>query len=243
MNEANEAELETPEEQSESRLGVGVSYVGMALGVLLLILAAALGFWLGVRQGGGPGSDSAEAGFARDMITHHAQAVEMALLVRERSQDEELRQVALDIVLTQQAQIGQMQGWLNTWRYPLANAGPAMAWMDAGHSSGMAHSDPVSGLMPGMATPEQMNALRGLAGVEADVLFLQLMITHHVSGVEMAQAALERAQRSEVKTLAQAMVNAQTYEIEVMQAMLAAKGAQPVEIPQGMDAGHSMPMP
>lgn len=234
-----EQELDRQEAGEESQLGVGISYVSMALGVLLLIVAAALGFWLGVNRGGGPGSDSAEAGFARDMITHHAQAVEMALLVRERSQDEELRQIALDIVLTQQAQIGQMQGWLNTWSYPLANAGPSMAWMDMA----------MTGLMPGMASPEQMNALRGLEGVEADVLFLQLMITHHVSGVEMAEAALARAQRPEVKNLAQAMVNAQTYEIEVMQAMLAAKGglppatSQPMEIPEGMDTGHSMPMP
>lgn len=233
VNQASEDELETSTEQYASRLGAGVSSVSMALGVLLLIVAAALGFWLGVNRGGGPGTDSADAGFARDMITHHAQAVEMALLVRERSQDEELRQVALDILLTQQAQIGQMQGWLNTWGYPLANAGPSMAWMDMA----------MTGLMPGMASPEQMNALRGLEGVAADILFLQLMITHHVSGVEMADAALARAQRPEVKTLAQAMVNAQTYEIEVMQTMLEAKGAQPVEVPQGMDAGHSMPMP
>lgn len=235
-----ENELESPEGGEESHLGAGSRSVSMALGALLLILAAALGFWLGTRQGGGPGNDSAEAGFARDMITHHAQAVDMALLLRERSQDEELRQIALDIVLTQQAQIGQMQGWLNTWGYPLANAGPAMAWMDDRHAD--AHA-PITGLMPGMATPEQMNELRGLEGVEADILFLQLMITHHVSGVEMAEAALGRAQRPEVKTLAQAMVNAQTYEIEVMQAMLAAKGAPAVEIPEAVDGGHSMPMP
>lgn len=197
---------------------------------LVALVAAALGYWLGTSRASGPGTDSAEAGFARDMITHHAQAVDMATLIRERSDDEELRQIALDIALTQQGQIGQMQGWLSTWSYPLANAGPAMAWM----------SMPVSGLMPGMATPEQMNALRGLEGVEAEVLFLQLMITHHVSGVEMAQAALARVERAEVRALAQSMVDAQTYEIEVMQGMLAAKGQEPVSVPEGMEPGHSM---
>ncbi len=100
-----------------------------------------------------------------------------------------------------------------------------------------------------MATPEQMNALRELDGVEAEILFLQLIITHHVSGVEMAQAALARVQRPEVRALAQSMVDAQTYEIEVMQGMLAARGAQAVDTggqapAEGTpDAGHGMPMP
>ena len=230
-----DTEMENRDEQVASRLGLGVSGLDLLVYVLLALIAGALGYWLGARQAGGPGTDSAEAGFARDMITHHAQAVEMALLLRERSQDEELRQIALDILLTQQAQIGQMQGWLSTWSdplrnrgYPLANAGPAMAWM------GM----PTSGLMPGMASPEQMNQLRALEGGEADILFLQLMITHHQSGVEMAQAALERAQRPEVRALAQAMVDAQAYEIAVMEGILEEKGAQPVAAPQGMEEGH-----
>jgi len=97
--------------------------------------------------------------------------------------------------------------------------------------------------MPGMAAPEQMNQLRELEGGEADILFLQLMITHHQSGVEMAQAALERVGRPEVRALAQAMVNAQTYEIAVMQGMLEEKGAQPVVAPQGMEEGHDMQTP
>ena len=228
-----ETEWENRDEQVASRRGLGVSGLDLLVYVLLALMSAALGYWLGARQAGSPGTDSAEAGFARDMITHHAQAVDMALLLRERSQDEELRQVALDILLTQQAQIGQMQGWLSAWGYPAANAGPAMAWM------GM----PMTGLMPGMAAPEQMNQLRELEGGEADILFLQLMITHHQSGVEMAQAALERAQRPEVRALAQAMVDAQVYEIAVMQGMLEEKGAQPAEAPQGMEEGHDMQAP
>lgn len=47
-------------------------------------------------------------------------------------------------MLTQQAQIGQMQGWLNVWGSPIASIEPAMAWME------MPTTDP----MPGMATLE-----------------------------------------------------------------------------------------
>lgn len=61
------------------------------------------------------------------MSDHHAQAVEMALLARDRTNDEELRRFALDIILTQQAQIGQMQGWLAVWERPLA--GNSRLWV------------------------------------------------------------------------------------------------------------------
>ncbi len=76
-----------------------------------------------------PGEGSAEAGFARDMIVHHAQAVQMAEIVRDRTQSDDMRLLAADISLTQQAQIGIMQGWLQVWGLPISGAEPAMAWM------------------------------------------------------------------------------------------------------------------
>ena len=92
-----------------------------------------------------PGEGSAEAGFARDMIVHHAQAVQMAEIVRDRTQSDDMRLLAADISLTQQAQIGIMQGWLQVWGLPISGAEPAMAWM--GH--------PMDGPMPGMASPRR----------------------------------------------------------------------------------------
>jgi uncharacterized protein (DUF305 family) len=82
------------------------------------------------------------------MIVHHANAVEMATILRDRTDDDAMRLFALDIMMTQQAQIGQMQGWLQVWGLPIAPSAPEMAWM------GM----PVEGLMPGMATTEQKGA-------------------------------------------------------------------------------------
>jgi uncharacterized protein (DUF305 family) len=96
-----------------------------------------------------PGNDSAEAGFARDMMVHHAQAVQMAEIVRDKTQSAEVRLLASDISLTQQAQIGIMQGWLEAWGLPITGSKPAMAWM--GH--------PMDGLMPGMATPDEIDRL------------------------------------------------------------------------------------
>ena len=194
---------------------------------VLLVIVAVLAFWLGTRQSSAPGENSPEVGFARDMMMHHAQAVDMATLLRDRTEDPEMRQLALDIMLTQQAQIGQMQGWLAVWQYPIANTNPAMKWM------GMSGID----FMPGMATQEQLGQLRNLLGIEADGLFLQLMIAHHRGGVFMGEAALEKVKSPEVRVLAQSIVNAQVSEIAAMQDLLSRKGF-PQVTDQPTDTGH-----
>lgn len=189
------------------------------------VVAAAAGLAAGLLLASGalrpavPAEGSADVGFARDMQVHHAQAVEMALLVRERTDDPELAQVALDILLTQQQQQGQMYGWLAVWGLPQASTAPPMAWA-AGH----AHAGTDDGTMAGMATEEQMAQLRAADGTEAERLFLELMIEHHRGGVAMAEAALDRAVRPEVRRLAQAVVDSQTAEIGVLQDLLAAVG-------------------
>lgn len=214
----------SPQEIKTSALPVNGAIIFTA--VISILLAGGIGFWLGSRQLAGPGTDSADAGFARDMMTHHAQAVDMATLIRDRTEDPQIRQIALDIMLTQQAQIGQMQGWLTIWRYPIASTDPAMSWMGT------------PGVMPGMATPEQLNQLRNLQGADADGLFLQLMILHHRGGVQMADAALSKTKTHQVLLLAQSILEAQTSEIELMQGLLQEKGFPPVS--EEPDMPHDM---
>ena len=177
-----------------------------------------------------PGGTSADAGFSRDMQVHHAQAVEMSLLIRDRSDDEALRSVAYDIALTQQHQIGQMYAWLEEWSLPQSSSAPVMAWMESStdhHGSG---SDASSGtethgaadgaLMPGMATPAQMAELEAADGVEAERLFLNLMIAHHTAGADMAQAGADLAATEKVRALAAKMASAQKAEITALQGLL-----------------------
>lgn len=175
-----------------------------------------------------PGDGSPEAGFARDMMAHHAQAVEMAGIVQGRTDNEEVRILATDIILTQQAQIGQMQGWLNVWGLSPTGAEPAMAWM------GM----PTEGPMPGMATREEINALRDMPPEEMDRQFLRLMIPHHRGAIPMARAVLDRTDRPEVERLASSIVASQSAEIKAMQDMLRRMGEKP---PPNKD-GMNMPM-
>lgn len=188
-----------------------VGLVGLALGGLVGYLLARPQF---------PSADSVDVGFARDMSIHHEQAVQMASLIYDRTEDPEIRSLAFDILTTQQGQIGIMSGWLDAWGQPWTHAGPRMEWM------GMS----VDGLMPGMASAEQMASLRDATGDAADILFLQLMIPHHRSGIDMADYAAQNARQQPVQLLASGMANAQMLEIDYMQELLTAKGSLPVPV-------------
>ena len=77
--------------------------------------------------------------------------------------------------------------------------------------------------MPGMASDADIARLSELSGVEAERLFLQLMIAHHRGGVEMAEAAIARTTNPLVLSLANSITFAQTGEIAYMQELLAAR--------------------
>jgi uncharacterized protein (DUF305 family) len=173
-----------------------------------------------------PTADSVDAGFSRDMATHHLQGVEMANVALERSEDPEVRQLAFDISATQTNQVGQMQGWLALWGVP-PSGGEQMGWMaDGGHTHSM-----TDGLMPGMATEQELAELRGLSGSAFDVQFLRLMIRHHQGGREMAEYAAAHAGERVVANLARTIAETQTAEVTTMTAMLAARGGTPLPAP------------
>ncbi|QJU52259.1 DUF305 domain-containing protein [Herbiconiux sp. KACC 21604] len=190
--------------------------------------------WLAAPRIQTPSDTSVEAGFARDMQEHHNQAVDMAMIVREQTDDPDVRQLAYDIATSQANQSGQMYAWLNLWGLPQAASQPSMTWMlqpvidgsDGGHAhtSASGAGDMVPGEpMPGMATADDLERLSQLQGVEAEKLFLQLMIAHHQGGVEMAEAVEARSSNPLVLALAKSIVFAQSGEIDYMNELLAAR--------------------
>lgn len=202
----------------------------------------------GGRSGAGtPAPDSADAGFARDMSVHHQQAVEMSFIVRDRTENEEIRRLAYDIANTQANQRGMMLGWLDLWGLPKVEAGTEpMAWMhgpDAGrggdgggegsghggHGGANGHGSPddEGRLMPGMATKAELKELGRLSGKEAEVLYLRLMIAHHNGGIAMAEGCVERCEVGAERNLAGTMVQGQESEVELMVGLLKKRGARP----------------
>ena len=186
---------------------------------LVIALAIALVFTLlrdsaadsGAELARTPADDSAEAGFARDMQNHHGQAVEMAVIVRERSTDRQLQEFAADMALGQQQEIGQMRAWLAFWGLPPVAAQPG------GEHAGMTG-------MTGMATVNDVSTLAGMTGKALDLRFLRLMIAHHQGGVAMADAVLARTDNLVVRDLAMTIKQVQVSEIGLMQEFLRLRG-------------------
>ncbi|MCX5400989.1 DUF305 domain-containing protein [Streptomyces sp. NBC_00102] len=210
-----------------SRLAVaGVAVLLLALGLVALMVvrpssASSSGSGAASEAArSAPADGSVDAGFARDMSVHHQQAVEMSFIVRDRTDDEEVRRLAYDIINTQANQRGMMLGWLELWGLAKSSPVPPMRWM--GHTF-----TPHDGaLMPGMATDTQLDALRAAKGEEAEILYLRLMTAHHTAGAEMAQAAADSATTDAITNLAAGMVRGQRSEIALMADMLRERGAK-----------------
>jgi uncharacterized protein (DUF305 family) len=181
------------------------------LALLLVLLAIGLAWFLGRSSTNTPLEGSADVIFARDMIVHHTQAVDMALRVRDRSNDPELRLLAFDMLSGQENQRGQMMAWLDVWN--VSQNG------DTAPMNG-------NGSMMGMASQTDVNFISSLPVKEAEIKFLQLMIRHHQGGIFMAENVLNRASSPQVKRLAKSVINGQQGDIVAMTELLARRGAK-----------------
>lgn len=194
--------------------------LGVASAIALLAAGAAITLATGLGANTPPAVDSVDAGFARDMATHHDQAVQMAQTVRDNSTDPAVRLLAFDIETGQLAQVGQMRGWLESWGQTGQADVAQMSWMD--------HTVAPGELMPGMASTAELAKLKSLRGKAMDVYFLQLMIRHHKGGLPMAQYGAAHAAEPYVRSMASAIVTAQQNEVVTMEQMLRQRGAQPL---------------
>ncbi len=139
--------------------------------------------------------------FLANMIAHHQGAVDMANLALTNASHQEVKDLAKAIVSAQTTEITDMTAWQKTWGYP-ASSGEMME----DHSS-MGMMDTNAGMM---------NELNGKTGEAFDKAFLEQMIMHHQSAINMAATGKTNAQHQEVKDLTVAIVTAQTKEIKQM---------------------------
>jgi uncharacterized protein (DUF305 family) len=223
---------------SKTAIGISKTAIGIsktAIGITALVLSAAVSAQVPIVQPGAPGQGSRDltveeaaeiaknsyspddVRFMQDMIPHHSQAVQMAALVKERTNNPGVRDIASRIDAAQADEIEFMQGWL-------AERGENVPEPSAHHAMHMSHD------MAGMATPTQMAELSDAEGIDFDRLFLSLMIAHHEGALTMVDDLLEQpgsAYDPVLLDFTTDIVNDQESEIERMNTMLVGLSTDP----------------
>jgi uncharacterized protein (DUF305 family) len=142
------------------------------------------------------------------MIAHHNIAVNMANFVLKNGKDAKIKKAAQSIVQTQSLEVKQMTGWLKSWY----NSKPDAAQMKLMVTDMQPMVDASQGKMDG----------HDMATGSPDKNFLENMIPHHQSAVDMAKMALKKALRPELKKFAQGVIDVQSKEITQYQTWLKA---------------------
>ena len=155
----------------------------------------------------GPADANFDLRFIDAMTPHHQGAVEMAKEAQQKSKRPEIKKLADNIIKSQNQEITQMKQWRQAW-YPKAGDKPMAYNSQMGHMMEMS-SDQMKTMM--------MSQDLGAADAEFDLHFINAMIPHHEGAVTMAQDALSKSKRPEIKKLAQEIVKAQDIEIKQMQ--------------------------
>jgi uncharacterized protein (DUF305 family) len=165
------------------------------------------------------GPTDADTSFMQGMIMHHSQAVEMTDLLRTRSRNKELQELGKRISISQADEMQYMRQWLEDRGQPVSTGHDHMDHMGAMKGMDMSSMP----LMPGMLTPQQMQALSKATGRAFDNLFLTGMIQHHTGALVMVQNLFETpgaGQDAVLFDFATDVDNTQRAEINIMQGML-----------------------
>lgn len=136
--------------------------------------------------------------FIDAMIVHHASAVAMAEAVQDSAEHPEIRELAADVITAQESEIEQMRAWRDAW-FPGAPESDLTAMEDM---AGMAMSDADLKMLEDADSPDEM--------------FIEMMIPHHESAIDMAEQIAQTTQRPELKQLSDEIIAAQQGEIDQM---------------------------
>ena len=161
--------------------------------------------------------NDADVEFASNMLEHHAQALSMVDLTEGRTLDPEVQALADDIRAAQTPEIETFTEWLTDWNeeVPKTTDDGGHDMDDMGDMDDSMDSD-----MPGMMSADDMGALEGASDSEFQTMWLEMMVEHHTGAVEMAETETSDGQYKAAIDLAGDIVESQTAELEVMEALL-----------------------
>ena len=199
--------------------------------IYVLVIVAASAHAQVIVQPGAPGQPSktlpantrptvsppsrADISFMQGMIMHHTQAVAMTALLPTHTTNQQITSLGARISSSQSDEMHFMQRWLALRGQPTSMSMPGMPDMDM--------SGTPMAPMPGMLTPQQMEALKAAKGPLFDHLFLSGMIQHHNGALTMVKDLFDTAgagQDADLFNFATDADNTQRAEIKIMQSML-----------------------
>lgn len=155
-----------------------------------------------VSVDGSAAFNDADGIFAQEMIPHHEQAIELSeyALDPKAGASEAVKGLAGRIEAGQDPEVTLMKGWLKEWGQPTMDELPE-------HDMST---------MEGMVSEADMKQLATLTGAEFDAAWLKAMIAHHEGALKMAKDVKAEGKHPDVAELADAVIAAQTAEIEEM---------------------------
>ena len=162
-----------------------------------------------------PPPSPADISFMQGMIMHHTQAVAMTALIPSDTENKQITSLGARISSSQSDEMHFMQRWLALRGQRTSMSMPGMPDMDM--------SGKPMAPMPGMLTPQQMEALKAAKGPQFDRLFLTGMIQHHNGALTMVKDLFDTAgagQDADLFNFATDADNTQRAEIKIMQSML-----------------------
>lgn len=150
--------------------------------------------------------NEADVQFAREMLQHHAQAIEMVDMTEGRDLSPEVQDLAEQIKAAQEPEINTFTKWLTAWNQevPATSGDHDMGSMD----------------MPGMMSDEDMTALEDASDADFEDMWLSMMIEHHEGAVDMAETEVADGEYQPAVDLAKTIATSQTSEIDTMQNLL-----------------------
>jgi len=163
--------------------------------------------------------------FAHMMMAHHQGAVEMSEVLLREGQDATIKAMAQKILDDQKKEISALQAAAQRLDAAPKNYEP--------NSASDKYQQRMTASMQAMMQP-----VAPTGNIDQD--YVRMMIPHHQSAVEMAQAVVDLGKDAEVKKMAQGMVTAQKKEIEQFQAWLKQHGSS--QKGQASSAVYECPM-
>ncbi|MGW1186033.1 DUF305 domain-containing protein [Streptomyces drozdowiczii] len=158
--------------------------------------------------------NAADTAFAKGMIPHHRQAVDMAELAPGRAQSPKVKKLAEDIKAAQDPEIRTLSGWLTSWGQDVPAEGSTAHSThdmdDMGDGDGMG----------GMMTAGDMATLEHAKGRAFDRAFLRMMVEHHEGAVDMARTEQAGGTHAPARKMAGQIIASQSAEIEQMNQLL-----------------------